>query len=281
MSARDVNISPTGAVGTPPPPGAPIETTQPLAPDAGGVVLLDGTVKDPRALAAQNERELLPLVFEKPPLEAPVLTEPTSGVTGKAIKGLDPFYARQAERAAAAEAPAEGPAVVDLAQFPAGSNSDTPRRGLPKPIRDHGKQITGGFGMMPEHYSPLNGDEVKTALEALMDLVHASLQRDLRLTVATTYARAQISVTLAVRGSVMAHPVEIRREQLLDRNPVDVAEQFGDEVMFVVLQQRREENARGESEDPPNKIRQDLGLPIPRRTLRHTAIGTISNDVEF
>lgn len=281
MSARDVNISPTGAVGTPPPPGAPIETTQPLAPDAGGVVLLDGTVKDPRALAAQNERELRPLVFEKPPLEAPVLTAPTSGVTGKAIKGLDPFYARQAARAAVAEAPAEGPAVVDLAQFPAGSNSDTPRRGLPKPIRDHGKHITGGFGMMPEHYSPLNGDEVKTALEALMDLVHASLQRDLRLTVATTYARAQISVTLAVRGSVMAHPVEIRREQLLDRNPVDVAEQFGDEVLFVVLQQRREENARGESEDPPNKIRQDLGLPIPRRTLRHTAIGTISNDVEF
>lgn len=82
----------TGVVGAELPPGAPHEVSQPLQPEAGGIVPAPGKggYESPRDRAARNERELLPLTYGKGPVQGGVAEAVVAAAEGK----LDPFFER-------------------------------------------------------------------------------------------------------------------------------------------------------------------------------------------
>src|SRR5450759_5294201 len=136
------NIPSSGSVGVEPPPDAPRETSQALTTDALATQV---------ALARSHERELAPLVYEKPmTLE--------SAVPGKEIAGKDPFYVELEKRMASGQAN----------PMPAASNTDSPSRGMPGTLPVPAArakpplQVIGGFGDGGEaQYFPLTGLELK------------------------------------------------------------------------------------------------------------------------
>jgi hypothetical protein len=266
------NIPATGAVGVEPPPDAPIEVSQPLQPDAGRIVLADprtglptGEVVDPAARARANERELAPLRYERPAAPAA-----QSGVTGKAIDGLDPFYAQEVARRAA---------LPDAKEFPAASNSDSPARGLPGtaavPLRQtKSLALTGGFGDTGEAmYYPLDGQELLALSEALCDRLVDRIRNDLRFSMALTYPRAAVRLQLIVEGEVDDQGFTIEYVDKKDQTPLEVAQQHGQSVVFVLTEERREFTSTGEVESPPDAIRDELGLVKPRKQYVQTGMG--------
>ena len=262
----------TGAAGVAPPPDAPTLPTQPLQADAGAIVVAAdiyregelvaraGDVISPIERARQNERTLAPLDYGAPKPTAVV----GAVIAGKASDGLDPFYAELEKRNAVAVPPTV-PAPVDRSLFPAGSNTDSPSRGVPRPIGDLGKQITGGFGAQPNEYFPLTGVEVKTVIEQLLDELHAQLQNDLRFHIATCYPRLSAKLSLIVTCAVQDAPVQIEKVFTHDQTPLAVAESLADTACFVISKARSEVAADGSPQTPADALRQELDLPVPRK----------------
>ena len=170
-------------------------------------------------------------------------------------------------------APHEPAVAKHPAEVPFGV--DTPARGLPKAIADPGKQITGGFGDAGEAlYYALDGSEVKVLAVALCDDIVARLDDDLRFGPATVYPRVHVSVTLKVEGYGMAEALEISKFSVDgQRTPIEIARQHADEICFVVLSERVEMTPDGESVNPPNAIRAELALQIPRKQQVVTSSG--------
>jgi hypothetical protein len=177
-------------------------------------------------------------------------------------------------------APAAPPAVVDpaiaaaaeLAELrktrPAASNSDSPARGIPKPVADPGKQVTGGFGDVGEaEYFPLDGLELKAVVESLMDAVHARIQDDLRFSIAITYARVTARVVVEIEAHASDTSFQIVKKFDHLKTPLEVARAHGDEIVFAVSADHAEMLPDGTSVHPPNATRMALGLEVPRKQI--------------
>jgi hypothetical protein len=267
--AVDVNIPATGALGAPP-PGAPVESSQPLQPDAGSIVVFDretgrptGEIVDPAARAAANERELQPLTYGK---VEPSAVAPESNVPGKRIGGLDPFYQQQKQMRDEAASAAS----------PAASNSDSPSRGLPTtvPVPASRKraplQSTGGFGSAGDaQYFPLTGDEARTLAQELMDRLNDRLKNDLRFSMAICYPRVSLKLQLIVEAEAggEGNGFVIEYVTAHDKTPLEVAKEYGDSVVFVLREQRREFDDAGNVETPADAIRDELGILKPKKQL--------------
>lgn len=251
MSEQDKTVQ--GAFEAPP-AGAPAETTQPLSQ-----ALVDAQIATARA----NERELPPF---NPQPGAPVPDEspepPASRLT-EAVQALHQGTPR--------------------AQQPAASDSDSPSRGMPRPIADPGKQITGGFGLAGEaQYYPLDGNELRELVRGLMDLLNDRIQNDLRFHPAITYPRVACRVVLEVEGYSDKGNFQIVQHLLPgkgDKTPLEIARTKGDEVCFCVIASRQEFSPEGESLDPPDKLRDELGLPKPRKQMVQAGAGRQLVDV--
>lgn len=162
----------------------------------------------------------------------------------------------------------------------AASDTDSPSRGIPQPITDPGKIITGGFGELTDgQYHPLNGTELKALVEAMLDDVHQRIQDDLRFSMALTYPRVRARVSIVVEGIAAADGFAIDKvipEPGAGRpgsTPLAVAATLGDQIVFVVTSRREEFNAAGESISPPNALREELGIEVPRKQRVETPTG--------
>lgn len=256
-------LQPQGTFGVAP-PNAPHETTQPLQP---------GTLSEQIALARANERELKPLAPS-----APLQTEAVLAFMGN----VHPDSPNPNQTAVLTEIQE----VVDpprVNPMPAASDTDSPSRGIPRPIADPGKRITGGFGDTGEaQYYALDGSELLELVRHLMDELNQRIENDLRFHMAITYPRVSARVLIEVEGYASQGDFSIVKHLLPggkhDKTPVEIARQHADEVCFVVSAQRQEFNAAGEPENPPDRIRDELGLEKPRKQMIQAGASRIMVD---
>lgn len=184
---------------------------------------------------------------------------------------------------AAAVAPLAGASAPEpdfepiLPHMKAGSNTDSPARGIPTATADPNKKITGGFGVPgegPADYFPLDGTELRAVVEQLLDEVYARIQDDLRFSIACTYPRVSARVEVIIEAYGMDKPIVIPRvARAHDKTVLQTARAHAEEIVFVVAQQRTEMTEAGESVTPPNQMRQDVGLEIPRKHRIETPSG--------
>jgi hypothetical protein len=284
MVARsEIAAASTGqAEGAVPPPGAPHEVAQPLD---------EGLIADQLARAAANERELKPLVYTqqpRPSVEQPSISAADALSRSRRIRQVrrHPSETAAHDTQEIAAAPTNQPVPTGfveppLPHQPAASDTDSPSRGIPKAIADPGKQITGGFGDAGQaQYYPLDGIELRELVYSLMDQIHARLADDLRFSMAITYPRVSARVEVIIEG----YPVDTgfvipQVMKPYEKTPLDVARSYGDEVVFVVKAERVEMTADGESVTPPNVMRQELGLRVPRKQAVETPTGRQLVDV--
>jgi hypothetical protein len=172
-----------------------------------------------------------------------------------------------------------------LPHQPAASNTDSPSRGIPTPIADEGKKITGGFGLPGEgieaEYFPLTGIEVLEVARKLRDELFARLDDDLRFSIACTYPRAHVRLVLEVDAYGTEKTMEIPKVAPPHHGtPLEIARQYGDQIVFVVIAERQEMTPEGQSVTPPNRMRQEAGLEIPRKQAVDTPSGRQFVDVK-
>lgn len=219
-----------------PPPGAPVETAQPLSAEATQAMLR----------AAQANEQPLP----------PFNPQPTGPVAPPVVAEVVP--------APVIVAPA--PQLVQQKSRPAESNTDSPSRGIPKPITDPGKTITGGFGNLGEaQYYGIDGNELRELVRALMGEISERIENDLRFSMAIVYPRLIVRARIEVEGYAADAGFQIERIKADERTPIEVAREKADEFCFVISTQRREFDENGEPENPPDRLRDELGLPKPRK----------------
>lgn len=282
---RDRGVTGGGAV---PPPDAPIEITQPLRPDAGGMVLADGTVTSPRERALANERVLPPFNPPKggpkppPVVAAPVVVNPQPNQAAiEEFFGSDTTSALDPVVPAEAVAPELPPLTAeDRLRMPAASNSDSPARGrladITPPKGDKFEGIArGGFGDFGDaQYEPLNGAELLQLSLELADRLVEQIRNDLRFSMALTYPRVRVRLALEVTGHAEdvadGFSVEkffVAKDGQPGSTPIDVARLKADRICFVVDEARGEITDTGDSDAPPDQIRDELGLPKPRKQI--------------
>lgn len=316
-----------GKIGTPPPPGAPVEKTQPLTAEALQAQL---------AAASRNEKTLAPLNFAKTaqippvsamkkddlPVAAPARPDPSATAAFHVEQGADGLVSAPETGVAASTAPsvaeAEGigattapsapvelvgdaansalseafqrlqaarkaetaTAAPDEPYRPAASDTDSPSRGVPRPVLDPGKQPTGGFGAVGEaQYFPMDGSELKLVVEGLLGTIAHRIQNDLRFSPAICYPRVRVRAEVIVESYAVDPwivPVVAKEH---DRTPVDVAREYGHEVVFVLVEQRQEFTKDGEIESPANAIRMEIGVTPPRKQMVEVPGGRMMVDV--
>lgn len=163
---------------------------------------------------------------------------------------------------------------------PAASDSDSPSRGMPKPVNDPGKQITGGFGDVGEaQYFPLDGLELKALVNHQLERLSNQLDHDLRFGIAAVYPRVNVRVVLEVDCYVTDQSFEIPKMMIPhERTPLEVAREMADHVVFCVLEEHVEMLPDGESVTPPNALRHELGLEVPAKRAVQTPGGRMLVD---
>jgi hypothetical protein len=172
-----------------------------------------------------------------------------------------------------------------LPHQPAASNTDSPSRGIPTPIADEGKKITGGFGVPGDgadaQYFPLDGTELRAVALTLMDDLARRIEDDLRFSIACTYPRAHVRVVIEVDAYGMEKTMEIPKvAPPHNATPLEVAKRYGDQIVFVVVAERQEMTSDGQSVTPPNRMRQEAGLDIPHKHAVDTPTGRQFVDVK-
>ncbi len=254
------------------PAGAPHEVSQPLAGDARVIPthlrgmekeLAPLTYPESTAVAAAASAGVVsatpPLGRPPVPIAQPVVHDPLPGVVADAVRGTAVLGPRTT-------APIDNMADPPEPHQPAASNSESPSRGTPTPARDPSLQPTGGFGPVPGlEYIPLDGSEVRQLVLGLMDQIAKQMETDLRFVRALTYPRLDCRVTVDVGTFPPESAVRITKILPDPKGQASraIALQHADECCFVVMAQRQEMNAAGESIDPPDKIRDALQLPKP------------------
>jgi hypothetical protein len=260
-----------GRAGIAPPPDAPIEISRPLT---------DAAVSEMAAKARTNERTLAPLVYGSTPAATDVSDVPVEVQEPAPVQAAPGFPAN-----------AKPNRYVDAkpsSEFPAASNSDGPLRGLPGtapvPAAREKPQLRpmGGFGEAEAEYFPLNGAELKTLVEQLLDELYARIQNDMRFHIAVTYPRLSARLQLVVTGEADDQTMVVEKVMPdQHRTPLEVAQQHGDSVVFVVAQQRREFDEQGNVEQPADAMRDELGLRKPRKRQVKTGAGSSIVDVTW
>lgn len=163
---------------------------------------------------------------------------------------------------------------------PAASDSDSPSRGLPKAIADPGKQITGGFGDAGEaQYYPLDGREAGEVVIALCDDIVQRVKDDLRFSMAVTYPRIRLRVSVEVDAFAIDQSFQIEKIAVHDKTPKEIAARYADHVAFCVISERAEMTPDGQSVTPPNAMRMEVGLAVPSKRRIETPGGRMFVDV--
>ncbi len=168
----------------------------------------------------------------------------------------------------------------DRKRMPAASDSESPSRGIlpdlvPKRLDKFEGIDRGGFGDMGEaQYFPLTGDELRDLVMALFDDIAARIRNDLRFSMALTYPRVRAVVEVRIEGAAedkdggfTIEKVKAPRNGEKGGTPMDVARLRADSICFVVSATRQEFTPEGESDRPPDAIRDELGLNRPRKTM--------------
>lgn len=222
-----------------PPAGAPHEVTQPLSQD---------TIARQLEQARANERPLEPF---NPPA-SPVPPQPRTESAAENSNAATQLLAQARQQSA----------------HPAASETDSPSRGIPRPIDDPGKIITGGFGSAGEaQYYPINGDELRDLTRVLLDKLNTRIENDIRFSMALTYKRLDVVLKLEVR----AYPDDGFDVKYVtapkDQSPEALADDLANEAVFVVKETFREFDRDGNPENPPDRMREIAGLPVPRKQM--------------
>lgn len=296
-------------VGIEPPPEAPREPTQPLRADAGTIIDKDGQAHRPIDKARANERELAPLTYRDPVAQA------AAELAGTSSPGVVQAPAPVKPAVVAASAKPADPTM------PAASNSDSPSRGIPGTAHSPHRakdplEVTGGFGGGGGEYFALDGTEVRTCVEQLLDELIQQAENDVRVVALTADTVAEIRIALAVTADTGDQKVDLvgsggnpdgdlvaAIQAVLDAFHASVVgdlrlgiacsyPQYGvtltltvkahaEDPGFTLSKHRREEDEHGITETPPDALRQELGLPIPGKQTTHYAgpLGAISSDV--
>lgn len=240
------NFDPTKTPGTfaAPPDYAPHEVT------SGEVT----PTADQIDTAARNERSLKPLVFEK-----------TGPLTENVPK--QPIVVRQGKPPVLPER--------ERTPQPAASDTDSPSRGMPRASTDPGKTVTGGFGVAgPPQYFPLDGAELREAVLGLFGELEHRLKNDLRFHPAITYPRVAIKVTVLVTGYTGDTDFAIEKtKEHADLSEKDAETLALPPVKIEVEETLREFGTDGAAENPPDRIRESLGLSKPRKQTVMTPTG--------
>lgn len=211
--------------------------------------------------AARNARQLAPLVVPTGPPTVPLVPAELGVVQApkavQAAPGSEPYY-------------------------PAGSEGESPTRGIPGRGSMAGRSraplpVVGGFGEGPAEYYPLDGREVRILVEKLLEEVRAQIQNDLRFHLAVTYPRLTATVTVRVEGEADDAGVTVEKRMAHERTARDVAEAHADSVVFVIRRQRREVDEAGESETPPDALRDELGMARPAKRRLGGVLGQVAD----
>jgi hypothetical protein len=283
-----------GLVGTPPPPDAPREVSQPLTAEAQADMIAKARAHQGRLSPAAEATISGVKISElpspgvasvpaprRPPIpspEAAAATQPVVEGSGVSLPPASPSPPPPVEASALSPevSPAALPALPDLAVSPhalpalppdatQAERDDPvvnarPTRGQPHPVADPNLRPTGGFGVPGaeevsgfgvgggSEYFPLDGGEVREVILSLMDKVVEQVGRDLRLTISTTYPLLAVTVT-----------VKVERDQ---------------QDQTFVIEQRLDE-ARG---FPPDLVREQLGIAVPRKQAVNTPTGPVMVD---
>lgn len=242
------------------PPADAHQVTQPLTADARGVP----------ASHQGNEKELAPLTYAES-TGAPAPSAPPMVTTRPVVPGAVPVVPAPPLTTPVAPVPTVAAVVAPPeAHQPAASSTDSPSRGAMRHDPDPLHRPTGGFGPAPStEYHPLNGSEVREVVLVLLDQIAALLPNDLRFSHALTYPRLECRVTV----DVVTYPPEgaVRITKIAPESkgqaPRDVALAHAAECCFVVMAERVEQDAAGNPVDPPDKLRDEVGLPRPHKHL--------------
>lgn len=249
------------ATGTfqPPPPGAPQEVAAPLS---------DAAVQQMAALAAEREKVLPP--FNPKPIAIPPAASPAASTADAGSSEATGVVAPPESPAPAAppspEAVQPDPLLAVEHKRPAESDTDSPSRGIPRHVADPGKQITGGFGSLGEaQYFALDGTELRAVVEKIAAELIQRIQTDLRFSIAITYPRVSAKLQLVISGYAEDAGFTVEAVSADERTPIEVAKERAEQVVFVLEELRREFDDEGQPENPPDRMRDELGLQKPRK----------------
>lgn len=166
----------------------------------------------------------------------------------------------------------------DRARMPAASNSESPSRGiLPSivpPTGDKWEGISrGGFSDVGEaQYFPLAGNELIPLVGDLTKRLLDQIVNDLRFSIALVYPRLRMRLVLEIEGSEEDRDNAFQIEKVFIPKPgqpgstaLSIARQRADQIVFVVQEVRQEFSEDGQSETPPDQMRNDVGLQIPHK----------------
>lgn len=162
----------------------------------------------------------------------------------------------------------DGSIPLDEPYRPAASDTDSPSRGMPTAVLPKDKTITGGFGDVGEaQYYGLNGLEVLALITAQLDALKSRIQNDLRFSIAAVYPRLNARVVIEIDCFAQDTGFQIERKLVPahTRTPIDIARRHADECCFCIIEEHVEMTEDGESVTPPNQVRLELGLDVPRK----------------
>ncbi len=251
-----------------PPDGAPHEVAADLSPDL---------IAQQLARAQANEKVLAPFDPPKGPTPPPAAIVLTDAPPAPQAREVSPASDLNAAARALSEARAARQAGNTQ---PAASDSDSPSRGIPKPVFDEGKKITGGFGHVGEaQYYPINGDELHEIVKGMVDSMLKRIANDLRFSMAITYPRLICDLTLTFKGWAADVEEQVKVVKTHEQTPAEIAGQFGQAVVFVVQETKSEFDQDGEPLDPPDRMRDGAGLPKPQKQLVGVGTGRMLVDI--
>ncbi len=233
-------LPPEGHAGLKPPPGAPMDPSQPLKSDAGAIEPAINPLTGesyateawqtlaPSARARHNERELEPLTFRDSIAQAAAELAGTVAVPG-VVQAVEPVKAAVVAAKPAVATPATSRAP-DPTQ-PAASNTDSPSRGLPgtaySPHRAKDPlAVEGGFGSGSGEYFALDGTEMKACLEQLLEDVLGQAENDHRVVGMAALTTAEVALRAVLLADTEDQTITI------DRGGVNVNTQ-GDLVLLI------------------------------------------------
>jgi len=171
----------------------------------------------------------------------------------------------------------------DRARMPAASNTDSPAKGLlpdltpPKGDKFDGISRGGFSDLNDAQYFPLQGDEAAELAYALADTLVAQIRNDLRFSMALVYPRIRMTLQLIVEGHAeddnagfVIQKIKAPKDGEKGGTPLEIAKLKADQVCFIIQAVRQEFTPDGESDQPPDALRDELGLGKPRKQLIET-----------
>ena len=312
----------TGATGIAPPADAPREVSQPLRADAGSILDTDGVLHRPLDKARQNERTLAPLTYKDSIAQAAAELAGTANPHEvRAPAPVQPAHA-PIKAAVVPPAQSRAPEPTMSAASNTDSPSRGVPGTAHSPFRDPTKdplRVEGGFGGGSGEYFALDGTELRECVAYLLGDLFDQAENDMRIVGLSEDRVAALTLTLAIpdrgdsgevgfdlvrtRGNpdgdlvqaidalFAAFMAEIKsdlRFGIAAAYPeyaltltLGVTAYPGD-AGFTLLRHRREKNEFGEVETPPDALREELGLTVPRRQIALSGpLGPLSSDVRI